>query len=188
MSESRQRKSLVWIIGVVGIGVIAAMIIVKIWFAATVFMPSDASSPSLVAEATEPLDPEEQIIRDMVAPVVPGTPVMPAGLPALNPDDYSRELARFIPIELGMARYTAKDELLLYYNSDAGSGSKVSSTERTVDGDMMFVIRRSGLKDDSLAAEETFARFKDDLLVDFGSRIQCRRGDKANEWTTDLCP
>lgn len=184
MSESRKRKSLIWIIGVAGIGVIAAMIIVKIWFAATVFMPSDTA----VAEVTELLDPEEQIVRDMVAPVVPGTPVMPAGLPALNPDDYSREMARFVPIEVGMARYTAKDELLLYYNSDAGSGSKVSSTERTVNGDMIFVIRRSGLKDDSLAAEETFARFTDDVLVDFGSRIQCRRGDKANEWTTDLCP
>ncbi len=184
MSESRQRKSLVWIIGVVGIGVIAAMIIVKIWFAATVFLPSDTAT----AEVIEPLDPEEQIVRDMVAPVVPGTPVMPAGLPALNPNDYSRDLARFVPIELGMARYAAKDELLLYYNSDAGSGSKVSSTERTVDGDMIFVIRRSGLKDDSLAAEETYAKFTDDVLVGFGSRIQCRRGDKANEWTTDLCP
>ena len=183
MSESRNRKSLVWIIGVVGLGVIAAMIAVKIWFAATDFMPSDTA----VTEIMEPLDTEEQIVSDMVAPVVPGTLVMPTRFPALNPGDYSREMACFVPIEVGMSRYAVKDELLLYYNSEARSGSKVSATECNVYGDVIFVIHRSGLKDASLAAEEPFARFVDDALVDFGTRIQYRRGDTAKDWTTDLC-
>ena len=183
MPESRSRKRLIWIIGVVGLGVIAAMITVKIWFAETDFMPSDTA----VTEVMEPLDPEEQIVRDMVAPVVPETSVMPTRFPALNPGDYSREMACFVPIEVGMSRYAVKDELLLYYNSEARSGSKISATECNVHVDVIFVIHRSGLKDASLAAEEPFARFADDALVDFGTRIQCRRGDTAKDWTTELC-
>jgi len=187
MSESKTRKSLIWIIGGVGAAVIAAMIIVKIWFAATVFMPIEEE-----VVVTEPLDPEEQIVRDMVEPVVPGTPVMPTASEMLDPSDYSRDLARFIPIEIGMDRYLAKDELLLYYNSQMGAEgamrTKVSSNERMLDGGTLYVIRRSGMADDSLAAEETYALFDADTLVDFGSRIQCRRGDNANEWTTTLCP
>jgi hypothetical protein len=57
-----------------------------------------------------------------------------------------------------------------------------------IDGATLFVIRRSGMADDSLAAEETFALFDDGVLVDFGSRFQCRRGETPNQWTTNLCP
>jgi hypothetical protein len=190
MSETQARKSLIWIIGGVGALLIAVMVIVKIWFAATVFMPIDEAA---IAAASEPLDPEEQIVRDMVTPVAPGTPVMPTATPELDPADYSRDLARFIPIEVGMDRYLAKDELLLHYNSEPLSENpearaKVSSNEQMIDGATLFVIRRSGMADDSVAAEETFALFDGAVLVDFGSRIQCRRGDTPNQWTTTLCP
>lgn len=190
MSESRTRKSLIWVIGGLGALLIAAMLIVKIWFAATVFAPIDEAT---IAAAAEPLDPQEQVVREMVTPVVPGTPVMPTATPTLDPSDYSRDLARFIPIEVGMDRYLAKDELLLHYNSEPISENpearaKVSSNEQMIDGATLFVIRRSGLADDSVSAEETFALFDGDVLVDFGSRLQCRRDDTPNQWTTTLCP
>ncbi|MGJ8559452.1 MAG: hypothetical protein ACSHX3_04375 [Litorimonas sp.] len=189
-TDSKTRKGLVWIIGGVGAALIAAMLIVKIWFATTVFMLIDEAA---VAAASEPLDPEELVVREMVTPVSPGTPVMPTATPALDPSDYSRDLARFIPIEVGMDRYLAKDELLLHYNSEPISENpearaKVSSNEQIIDGATLFVIRRSGMADDSVAAEETFALFNGDVLVDFGSRIQCRRGDAPHQWTTNLCP
>lgn len=190
--DTKTRKGLMWIVGGLGALLIAALLIVKIWFMATVFMPIDEASVAAAAVASEPLDPQEQVIRDMVTPVVPGTPVMPTASPVLNPADYSKELSRFIPIEVGMDRYLATDELLLHYNSDMDSETqevraKVSSTEQTIDDATVFVIRRSGLADDSVAAQETFALFEDGVLVDFGSRNQCRRGAKANQWTNTLC-
>lgn len=193
MSETKARKGLIWIIGGLGALLIAAMLIVKIWFAASVFAPIDEAAIAAAAAPAEPLDPEEQVIRDMVTPAAPGTPVMPVASLALDPADYSKDLARFIPIEVGMDRYLAQDELLLHYNTqmDAEPGdqrAKVSSNEQMIDGATLYVIRRSGMADDSVAAEETFALFDGDVLVDFGSRIQCRRGDAPNQWTTNLCP
>lgn len=193
MSETKARKGLIWVIGGLGALLIAGMLIVKIWFAATVFAPIDEAAIAAAAAPAEPLDLQEQVIRDMVTPVAPGTPVMPAASLALDPADYSKDLARFIPIEVGMDRYLAQDELLLHYNTqmDAEPGdrrAKVSSNEQMIDGATLYVIRRSGMADDSVAAEETFALFDGDVLVDFGSRIQCRRGDAPNQWTTNLCP
>lgn len=192
-AESRTRKSLIWIIGGLGALLIAALLIVKIWFAASVFAPIDEAAIAAAAMPAEPLDPQEQVIREMVTPVAPGTPVMPTASLALDPADYSKDLARFIAIEVGMDRYLAKDELLLHYNTqmDGEPGdlrAKVSSNEQMIDGATLFVIRRSGMADDSVAAEESFALFDGDVLVDFGSRIQCRRGDTPNQWTTNLCP
>jgi hypothetical protein len=184
-TENTARKGLVWIIGGLGALLIAALLIVKIWFAASVFAPIE--DPAV----TEPLDPEEQVVRDMVTPVTPGTPVMPDAEPTLDPSDYSRGLTSFIPIEVGMNRYIAKDELLLYYNSDPDTAdvrAKVSSNETMIDGATLYVIRRSGMADDSVAAEETYAVFDNDVVVDFGTRIQCWRGENANQWTTKLCP
>lgn len=190
---SSARKSLVWIVGGLGAALIAALIVIKIWFTASVFAPIDdapAAVGAVDATLNPVLDAESQVVRDMVTPFVPGTPVMPDADKALDPMDYSRELARFIPIELGMDRYLVTDELLLYFNSqnEGAERAKVSSNERTIDGATLFVIRRSGLPDDSIAAEETFALFDNGVLVDFGSRQQCYRGETPNEWTTELCP
>ncbi|MEM7730382.1 MAG: hypothetical protein AAF311_14120 [Pseudomonadota bacterium] len=194
---SAARRRLVWLIGGLGAALIAAMVVIKIWFTASVFSPIDpdlmaaAGAPQMSMEE-EPLDEQERIARDMVTPVVPGTPVMPVADTRLDPSDYSRYLARAIPIEVGMDRYLAKDELLLYYNrapEEAGARrAKVSSSERSVDGATLFVIRSSGLADDSIAAHETYALFDSGSVVDFGSRQQCRRGDTPNIWTTELCP
>lgn len=187
--ESQTRKGLICIVGGLGALLIGALLIVKIWFAASVFAPIDEAAMAQNA----PLDPEERIVREMVSPVVPGTPVMPNVTATLDPSDYTRDLMRAIPIEVGMDRYLAKDELLLHYNSQiddnpAEARAKVSSNEQMIDGATLFVIRRSGMADDSVAAEETFALFDSGVLVDFGSRIQCRRGDTPNQWTTTLCP
>ena len=184
MAVSSTRKRLIWVIAALGGALILGMVAIKIWFAATVFAPLEDP----VQIAAEPLDPTEQIARDMVTPVTPGTPVMPTVDFTLDRSDYSKELARFIPIEVGMDRYLAKDELLLHYNSDPESGAKVSSSERSVDGATLFIIRRSGLADDAIAAEETYALFEQGELIDFGSRQQCRRGQTPNIWTTELCP
>jgi hypothetical protein len=184
MADAATRKRLIWIIGGLGGALILGMLMIKVWFAATIFMPSENVA---AVEALEPLDAREQIARNMVTPVAPGTPVMPDTAQAVNPSDYSRELATPISLEEGMDRYLAVDNLLLYYNAEPESGAKVSSSERMIDGATLFVIRRSGLADDAIAAQETFAFFDNDSLIDFGSRHQCRRGDMANQWTTELC-
>lgn len=191
MAISSTRRKLVWIVAIVGVGIIGFMIAMKIWLTATVFFSNPEDMPAAAAQ-DEPLDAQEQVVRNMVSPMTPGTPVMPDGELAINPSDYSRDLARFIPIDIGMDRYSATDELLLYYNQspdeEGAERAAVSSSERMINGATLFVIRRSGLADDSIAAEETFALFDADKLVEFGSRLQCRRGNTRNQWTTELCP
>ncbi|MGB6231234.1 MAG: hypothetical protein WBF53_14025 [Litorimonas sp.] len=191
MAQSSTRRTLIRTVAVIGVLLIGGMLAMKAYLAKTVFFPPETAAtepPATVAATEAELDARERMARDMVTSTVSGTPVMPDAGFALDPSDYSRDLARFIPIDVGMERYLATDELLLYYNREPESGAKVSSSERMIDGATLFVIRRSGLADDSLAAEETFALFDAGQLVDFGSRLQCRRGANANQWTTELCP
>ncbi|MGB6318644.1 MAG: hypothetical protein WBG08_08385 [Litorimonas sp.] len=185
---------MVWLIALLGGGLILGMLAIKVWFTASVFSPID---PALVEayeasarQMDEPLDAREQMALDMVTPAAPGTPVMPDANVAFDPSAYSETLAVGPALETGMDRYAATDALLLHYNDQAEgeTRAKVSSSERRVDGATLFVIRRSGLADDSIAAEETYALFDAETLVAFGSRQQCRRGDTPNSWTTELCP
>ncbi len=117
-----------------------------------------------------------------------GAAIMPDDLLSLDPSDYSVDLARFIPVETGMEQFAAKDEFLVYYNTDAGPMTRVSMTEKMVNGATIFVIRRTGLADDSVSAEESYALFDAGVLAAYGTRVKCLRGDAPDVWTTDLCP
>ena len=120
--------------------------------------------------------------------MAPGAAVMPDDLAALDPSQYSEELARFIPVERGMDRYAAKDEFLVYYNAEPGPQTRVSMTEKMLDGATIFVIRRTGMQDDSVSAEESYAVFDAGVLAAYGSRVKCRRGASPDVWVTEVCP
>ncbi len=122
------------------------------------------------------------------AMIAGGAAIMPDDLTHIDPSDYSVELAKFIPVEVGMDGFAAKDEFLVYYNSELGPTSRVSMTEKTVDGATVFLIRRLGLQDDSVSGEESYAVFDAGKLAAYGTRIQCARGAEAGNWTTELCP
>ena len=129
--------------------------------------------------------------RDAVAGesmMAPGAAVLPDDLLALDPSDYTVRLAERIPVKLGMDRFAAKDEFLVYYNTGVGPSVRVSMTEKLVEGATLFVIRRTGLRDDSVSAEESFAVFDAGVLAAYGSRVKCARGADPDAWVTELCP
>ena len=120
--------------------------------------------------------------------MAPGAAVMPDDVAQLDPSQYSADLARFIPVERGMEQFAAKDEFLVYYNTDAGPLTRVSMTEKIVDGATIFVIRRIGLPDDSVSAQESYAVFDAGVLAAYGTRQKCYRGADPDAWTVELCP
>ena len=151
----------------------------------------DAATADDDARATPDVPPVPAASRDAAtgeAMIAPGAAVMPDDLAALDPSQYSRDLARFIPVEIGMDQFAAKDEFLVYYNADPGPQTRVSMTEKLLNGATVFVIRRSGLPDDSVSAEESYALFDGGVLAAYGSRVKCYRGADPDVWTVELCP
>lgn len=120
--------------------------------------------------------------------MAPGAAILPDDLLSLDPSQYSVELARGIPVEAGMEQFAAKDEFLVYYNVDNGPQTRVSMTEKLVDGATVFLIRRNNVADDSVSDEESYAVFDAGVLAAYGTRIKCYRASNPDAWTTDLCP
>jgi hypothetical protein len=148
--------------------------------------PTASASTDLPTVPTPPTSSVDAATGE--AMMASGAAMMPDDLTSLDPSDYSIDLARFIPVERGMEQFAAKDEFLVYYNDNAGPQTRVSMTEKMVDGATIFVIRRTGLPDDSVAAEESYALFDAGKLAAYGTRIKCARGSHTTNWTTEICP
>ena len=150
-----------------------------------------ATTASEPVQAVPAVPPVVSASRDAVAGdsmMAPGMAVLPDDLLGLDPSDYTVRLAERIPVSIGMDRFAAKDEFLVYYNQGVGPSTRVSMTEKSVDGATLFVIRRTGLQDDSVSAEESFAVFDAGVLAAYGSRVKCARGATPDAWVTELCP
>ncbi len=117
---------------------------------------------------------------------------------------YSRDLARFVGLELGetMAEATAKIET--YFTPKGGDvdayhdpDSNIPKTESEFstlggEGGKVTVVERVNMKDDSVRDEQFYAIFKQSgeayTLADYGMKIRCYRGDNTDEWQIELCP
>ena len=129
---------------------------------------------------------------------LPAAPqILPAGrLEDIDFNSYSQEMAQAFGLELGETRLDSIDKIRLYFSPEPGTNmvNMTSSTFERDDGSVML-FARNNIPDDAIFSEEIYAVFSgskadkfNQKLAAYGLRQKCRRGDKANEWTTELCP
>ena len=107
-------------------------------------------------------------------------------------DSYSESLAKSIGLKNGEDRWAAVDKMRLYFAPKDGTtilNTKTSKFERPDGSVLIYTV--SGLKDDSIKAQELFMIFAGDkdaqTLGAYGLKQQCYRGDNTTEWTTEHC-
>ena len=143
--------------------------------------PQVPSAPA-VSETTQPPTPPQ---------------TLPAGrLEDIDFNAYSQELAHAFGLELGETRLDSIDKIRLYFSPEPGTNmvNMTSSTFERDDG-AVLLFARNNIPDDSIFSEEIYAVFSgpkadkfNQKLAAYGLRQKCRRGDKAMEWTMELCP
>ena len=128
----------------------------------------------------------------ITAPNAPPAPVKSMTLEDINFASYSEDLAKFVGLENGEDRWAAIDKMRLYFAPEDGTtilNTKTSKFDRPDGSVLIYTV--SGLKDDSIKAQELFMIFAGDInaqtLGAFGLKQQCYRGDNTTEWTTELC-
>lgn len=106
---------------------------------------------------------------------------------------YSEDLAKFIKLEAGESNWAAIDKMRLYFAPEDGKTilqTKTSTFDRPDGSVMVYTV--SGLKDDSIKAQELFMIFsgpKDaQTLAAYGLKQKCQRGENTTNWQTKLCP
>jgi len=105
---------------------------------------------------------------------------------------YSEDLAKSIGLEAGEDRWASIDKMRLYFAPEDGTtilNTKTSKFDRPDGSVLIYTV--SGLKDDSIKAQELFMIFAGDkdaeTLGAFGLKQKCYRGENTNEWTTEHC-
>lgn len=109
---------------------------------------------------------------------------------------YSRDLAKFVKLEIGEPMASAESKTLAYFTPKASGEGNVQFEMDKLQGyigGQAFIATIDGLVDDSVKAEQLYAIGKKQVdenytLVDYGMRVKCWRGENPNEWGTDLCP
>ncbi len=120
---------------------------------------------------------------------------------------YSRDLARFVGLELGQTMAEATTKIETYFTPTGGDmddmdeywdpDSNIPKTESEFstlggEGGKVTVVERVNMKDDSVRDEQFYAIFKQSgeayTLADYGMKIRCYRGENTDEWQTELCP
>ena len=155
-----------------------------------------ASQPQLDQGVTDPNDPN--IVTQGVIGLTPDAPKLPAGkVDDIDFKAYAPSLASHIGLIEGEARLDSIDKIRLYFAPEPGTNiaNLTSSTFELDDGSVM-IFARHAIPDDSVSAEEVYAVFSgpggaekfNQKLAAFGLRVKCRRGEKPEEWTTELCP
>ncbi len=126
------------------------------------------------------------------APATPETPKSLA-LEDIDFSSYSEGLAKFIDLKVGESNWAAIDKMRLYFAPDDGQTilqTKTSTFDRPDGSVMVYAV--SGLKDDSVKAQELFMIFagkKDSqTLAAYGVKIKCQRGPNTTQWQTQPCP
>ena len=142
-----------------------------------------------------------QKVELQTAPQTSTPPALPQILPVGSLEDidfnsYSQELAGAFGLEIGETRLDSIDKIRLYFSPEPGTNmvNMTSSTFERDDGSVML-FARNNIPDDAIFSEEIYAVFSgskankfNQKLAAYGLRQKCRRGDKANECTTELCP
>ncbi len=147
---------------------------------------------SLVACGQEEADvPDTSVaLRDVVLP--PAAPPKPQTLEDIDFSSYSSDLAKFTGLERGEARIDAVDKVRLYFAPQGAEIVKTSTKTFDRDDGSVMIFSVSGLKDDSVKAQEIFLILEgqgyDQTLAEYGMRIKCHRGNNTTNWQTELCP
>ena len=116
---------------------------------------------------------------------------------------YNKELANGIELQSMESLNSAIVKIETYFTPHGGNlegydplktGQKTESVFSSFDaeGGKVMVVERINMRDDSIKAEQFYAIFKktevDEILVDYGMKIKCHRGDNTTYWQADLCP
>ncbi len=109
---------------------------------------------------------------------------------------YNKTLAAFIGLDIGEPMNSAEQKVLTAFTADAGGeGNPVFEMDKFQGyiGGQAFVATLDNMADDSVKAQQLYAIGKKTsgeayVLVDYGMRIKCRRGEIKNTWGTTLCP
>ena len=123
---------------------------------------------------------------------VPETP-QPLTLENIDFSSYSEDLAKFVDLEIGEDSWASIDKMRLYFAPEDGKTilqTKTSKFDRPDGSVLIYTV--SGLKDDSVKAEELFMIFAGESdaqkLAAYGSKIKCHRGENTTQWQTKPCP
>ncbi len=164
---------------------------------------------SLTACSEQPKIPAGPVIPDVEGGVdAPAAPDSASNIMRISDIDfpsYSRDLARFVELELGEDMATATPKIESYFSPQGNSldekiGYAASSGKKTetefstfgAEGGKVTLVERVNIKDDSVKAEQFYAIFKAKgegfMLADYGMKIKCHRGANTTEWQTALCP
>jgi len=152
-----------------------------------------------------------------VAPALPDTPTLPNSVETpkapqsatnimriqdIDFGSYSRDLAKWVGLELGESDQTVTPKIESYFSPQGGSVDDAMDSQRLktetefstfgAEGGKVTLVERINIKDDSIQAEQFYAIFKaegdDFTLADYGMKIKCHRGANTQNWQTELCP
>ena len=148
--------------------------------------------------ATEPTVPPQ---AEMSVPPNQGEDIM--RISDIDFLSYSKDLARWIELETMEPLESAVAKIESYFSPQGGdfnsydigkTGTQTESIFSSFDaeGGKVIVVERINMRDDSVKAQQFYAVFKKtdtaELLIDYGMKIKCARGDNTTEWQTDNCP
>lgn len=159
----------------------------------------DANSPQTP-------EPPEVPASDSLVPAPPETPDI-RRISDIDFASYSRDLAKFVDIEIGQTMSEAVPIIEKHFvpkggtakefkeysvkNSPAQTETSYSTFE--AEGAKVILVERINMRDDSVAAQQFYAIGKKntdgtETIIDYGMKIKCARGANQGEWGTKLCP
>ena len=148
--------------------------------------------------------PPVQLEGDLSVLIAPESPEIKR-ISDIDFTSYNKGLARFVKLEAGDSFASAKAKMETYFIPGKGipgekiaqdrlrGPSEVSFMTFEGDGGKVILAERNEMADDSVKAEQMYALTKtmadgSDVLLDYGMKIKCWRGENSDEWGTSLCP
>ncbi|WP_371398190.1 hypothetical protein [Fretibacter rubidus] len=116
---------------------------------------------------------------------------------------YSKDLARWVELDTMEPLESAVAKIETYFSPQGGdindydvrqTGTQTESIFSSFDaeGGKVVLVERINMRDDSVKAQQFYAVFKKtdttEVLIDYGMKIKCARGDNTTDWQTDNCP
>lgn len=152
-------------------------------------------------ESPTPPSPPETDISVLAAPAEPEI----KRISDIDFSSYNKDLAKFVQLKQGESFAEAKAKMETYFVPGKGiPGEKIAQDRRrgpsevsfmTFEGDggKVILAERSEMADDAVRAEQMYALTKtmadgSDVLLDFGMKVKCWRGENPDQWGTQLCP
>lgn len=160
-----------------------------------------ACSPAAEPEPPTPPDAPEADLSVLAAPPEPEI----KRISDIDFSSYNKDLAKLVQLKQGESFAETKAKMETYFVPGKGiPGEKIAQDRRrgpsevsfmTFEGDggKVILAERSEMADDAVRAEQMYALTKtmadgSDMLLDFGMKVKCWRGENPDQWGTQLCP